>query len=687
MVAAQDAAPLATPVTTEGDQPVASPDAPADPEETKPAPMSSDISPMAISGSFFIPRPTFDTATNTLLVEITLNNGFSAAAGDEISFYWDDSNLTLFPGDAPIALTGIPGATVEIDDVDIYITIVFGQAVSVIGDPLEGSALVSGDVSFEQCGPNSEPYTQETWLWFFTPSVGWQPQEINGDECPATTVPAVSYVDYDEWDAEMYIEVFLPGPPVAGQQMTVSYDPTRLSVPPGPFDLIGYAADLDRNLTIGTATASNGLITITLRDAPVESDWREWSELSFPATLLNEDCDPAGGAYFTELDPLLFVTNDGLEFEEDLEGMVCNAEGPSKTGEWSEDAEGNPIIIWTIDTGDILLQGSVYDYDGGDGFLFDCSDSGLVIEPVYGEFEQWGSYCDQYGFSFSLSSTNDEPFRAIITATASLDPEYTPTSFVNCASVEVNIYNDEQARAAASNGLGGQACAELFPPDGGDFITKTVDKAEAKSGETVAYTVTVSTTSDRWSTIDVSDQLPAGFTIDPASITCAVVPAVHQSDPCYMLSGNELIVIAVPERVEEEEGWWYDQSAPVTITLTFSGTVAGEPGTNIVNEVCSIRQIEVRRPVRAALSMGDPTIPGGGRICAVANTLIIGDPVATPTTPPSPGTTPTVPPVTDLPETGNGTGPTGVGILLTTLAASILAVGALGSHLRAPHRR
>lgn len=222
----------------------------------------------------------------------------------------------------------------------------------------------------------------------------------------------------------------------------------------------------------------------------------------------------------------------------------------------------------------------------------------------------------------------------------------------------------------------------------------------------MTYTVSVETTAYEWETITLTDELPAGFTLDPASVQCSVVPVEYESDDCFTVSGNKITVEA--RAIDDRETYQFI-SSPAVITLQFSGTVAGDPGAIIENEACSIRTLWQVRP----LSVGDPTIPGGGEICESA-AVQIEMPATTATPTPSPTATGTEDPnptattipgtpdassgatsradsdsttssVTGLPETGQGAGAFSSMFMMLVAAVSMLML-AVGLRLRSQQR-
>lgn len=655
------------------------------PESQSPvAPLAAEdtgIGVQSISGTYTYATPFFDVATNTLNISVTFDDGFSAAAGDSIVMEYGWS-LELQPS-SQATLTNIPQASVALDADNLKVIITFTEAYSVAGTSVTGTIAFPGEVYWLQCSTSVEPYTPSGDIWFFLPpSSSYASQTVTAaEECPGITAPTISWMDYDADTGDLEIEVLFSGPNAAGEQVTLTYPVDKMVVSPGPVTVTRYSYELDRQVPVGTATASNGLITISFFDTGLgDVDWTDYTELSMEAWLISGTCSDSGERQIIDVGDLTFVSNTGEEFVENVEVMLCNAAPMTKTGVFGTNVFGDPIITWTIDTGDVIGGAYIWDYMDDEALSIECSDPGIMVDVVSGSFSQDDVWCQPWGFDFPLygSDTGDGPqiVRATITFVTTIDTSMERNVYMNCAeTASMGGENPSLARTSGSNGLGGEACFELFPENGGDFITKTVDKAIANPGETITYTVTASTTADNWNQINLIDPLPAGFAVDPTSITCVVEPAIFAVDPCYTLTDGQLVSSAVQMFDDSEENWgWH--SGPVTITITMKGTVTAAQGETITNEACVERIIQGggEGPDLAAMNMGDPTVPGGGIICASAVTTVPG-----PT--PSPSPTPTTVPVTRLPETGNGA--TGSSATLMVLASGAMLMAAVvGVRLR-----
>lgn len=312
--------------------------------------------------------------------------------------------------------------------------------------------------------------------------------------------------------------------------------------------------------------------------------------------------------------------------------------------------------------------------------------------------------------SINLESSDADVVRATITYhTYPIEGENS-TSFKNCVGIlsSPRLGGGGHFRTnSATNGWNGGACYELFRTDGGDFIEKTVDKATAQSGETVTYTISVTTSSDYWGRIDLQDEFPAGFTLDESSIECSATVPDHLSDPCYAIIDNTLVVSAMGYGSTS----WEWIAPPITFTVSFSGVVIGSAGDVIENEACSKRQPPEIVAIMA-VGVGDLYIPNGGVICSLSVTTIIDPPRETPTATPTetPSGTPTetatetpiagTPPagtplvteapsepaeVTGLPNTGGSNRSSAIGLIF--LAVSVGLLLATASCMRATSSR
>lgn len=687
-------------------------------------------------------QPAFDTSTGTLSIGVLFLAGFEATLDgreDSFSIGYDSSVLTLVAPGAALQLSDVPGSVVTLDPAAGIITVTFTDYFAVSEGQVLGTVTFSGSVSFDECMPSPEPYPSEASIEFSLPTYPYEASiEVEGPECPVAEGLFIGEVVYDHQGGMLAILIANFSSPAAGQQVTLTYPTDKLVMDPGPFDVYGLSVEHGREFVIGTATASDGLITISMIDTGIEGEWIPLQVAIPTGWLTSASCADATGPTWAEVGELEFVANHGQVFYGYVPGMLCNAAPASKVGEWTTDGEGNPAIAWTIDTGDVFGYTWVDDYAYGSGFLFNCEDGAFSVEVISGQAEHDLIYCYHNQFEFDFRGMDDEPYRAVITFTTTLDPEYTPTSYVNCAQISVQLDEPQplMMQAQASNGLGGRPCFELFPVEenAGDIITMSVDKAEARVGDTLTYTIQVSTTSDFWSSIEMINALPVGFAIDPASITCEFDDPRFSADPCVTLVDGVLKVTAWPVpgdgEADMEMGYGYI-SGPVTFTITLSGTVTDEAPDVLVNQASSERRVWLLSIGPMPMSMGDPTIIGGGVIRAQASTNILQDveppvtptpdptgtvtpdptqpttpePTGTvtpdptqpttpePTAPATPGVTPTSPEnpdsdptapgaVTGLPETGSN-GPVAISaIFVAAVAAGILMVAGIGIRMR-----
>lgn len=599
----------------------------------------------------------------------------------------------------------------------------------------EGSDIAAGMVAtasfpvnlyFPDCTsvtPGSE--YQNSMVLEFEYSNGQPPssQTVTGEQCevapPASELVVVEWVSYTPSSDFLDIEVYVPSIPLQGSSVTVTYPSASLSLSEEPVEMEMFNWDTDEIEVGAVAQADNaaGVITITFIHDGSSDNFDSYSYVNIPGALVNATCDPSQGSYPVDMNPLTYTASTGGSWEDDIAGILCNAAPASKTGIFSTDGDGNEVITWTMDSGDILSGGDLWD-GAGYNYSFDCSS--LVVEAAYDDVwvdSSEESNCNDWYFQIGFGAPEVARIRVTINAYPIEESDGSP--YINCMHVEqFSAELDRQMAAAAPDGLSTEACYELFREGDGDYINKTVSATEVRTGDTLTYTIDVSTTAFGWEKISISDPLPEGFQV--TSVTCTVVPARLTGDPCYVLNGNQLTSGAMAEIIRGE-GVYYD-SEPVTISLVIEGVVTAPGGSVLVNEACSERMLPEDRRGVELLSMGDPTIIGGGVICDEVTTNVLVDPVPSPTMTPeptgvatpepaTPGATPTMPatpaasatstgtpgaeptatagvdPVTGLPSTGDGASGTGATILIVTaLAAAMLMTMALGVRIRSSEK-
>lgn len=612
------------------------------------------------SNTWGVLQPAYDTATNELTIGVLFTDGFEATLDGRVTTFtisYDASVLTLSPA-TQLSLTDVPGSTVTVDPVAGIITVTFNDYFAVTGDSVVGTVTIPGSVTFEECVPSTEPYPSEAYIWFGLPNVSTEVGiTVTGPECPALDGPTIAMAHYDAPTGMLLIGIInVSFDPIVDKQLTLTYPADKMTFEGKSFDVWGFSAIEGREYIVGTASASDGLITITFRDTGIEGEWLP-IYISLPVGwLINNDCADVTDTQWVEVGALTFVSNHGQSFESYVPGMLCNAEPVSKTGTWSTTSDGEPAIDWTIDTGDVIGTTYVDDYLQDLSMNFDCDS--LDVEVIRGHAD-FDDDCYEGDLYVELFGQDDESYRAIITITTPLDTEFPRTSYVNCAIVyAVSDSPRLMAAAQGSNGLGGQACYELFAPDVvGDTLTIDVDKTEAQVGDTLSYTLEVSTAADSWGSITLTNPLPAGFELDPDSVTCSVSPAELSGNPCYVLVDDVLTVNVYPilkdDAPESSPSEMY-YSPPATITVTYSGVVTAEPGETLMNEASSIRRPWLGTGgiiMPMAMGVGDPTEVGGGLITAQAATLV-QEPPSTETPTPSPTPTQTPSPTATATPTG-----------------------------------
>ncbi|MCO5218122.1 MAG: hypothetical protein M9909_04695 [Thermomicrobiales bacterium] len=585
-----------------------------------------------IESGFTLDPLMYSAIDNTLTVSLTLNAGFNAEADDVILLGWSSDGYAV----AEI----VSFVSSSSGDVTAYlipesqsIAIEFTVAVT-INDPETVTLNFSLHIPWEDCGVYAASYTPEVSYSVFTTTDDWQYQSImvKGETCPGTGEVSAWSVQHNQYSQDFEIYLDLPEVLVAGQQVTVTYPVDKLQVTPGTYGVF----ILWETEPIGEAVVGDGVVTITITDSgPLNKDILDLSALiEVPATRMF-DCEATQDGYL--IGELTFVANPGGTFTQ-AHRALCDPVPSDLVGEWATDEQGNPYIIWTIDTGSVV-DGETVQFWSIPPLVpqFDC-DSLIVSMISAGSYDAF--YCDPWGLLIEIQG--EGVMRARVTINAYPVADYSPqSSGLMIYTRFPRVFTDTGAIEWPSIVLIDRIY-ELFPENGGDFITKSVDRAEVRDGDRVTYTVTASTTSNQWSDITLTDVLPAGFVLDPDSVECVVDVEAFLSDPCYTLVDTTLQVIVRAEPIVEEEWphYTYYLAGPVTITLTFSGTVTGTPGTVITNEACSERTRAEGEPQVATLSMGDPTYPGGGVICDAGVTTIIGDDPVPPATPSPTATNP-----------------------------------------------
>lgn len=377
-------------------------------------------------------------------------------------------------------------------------------------------------------------------------------------------------------------------------------------------------------------------MTITFNGFADGIDYYPIVVFRIPSTLMAQGCEPSGSPYVSEIGALNFTTSTGQSFEDSQNDQIlCNAAPATQTGGWAEGENGEPVITWFGDSGDLLNSGNIETWIQDGDHLFDCES--LVISPL-GDSVIDDYDCSDYGLWIDIDAGESGIARATFTIN-SVPGDFSTPSYVSCLEASGSTSQDDiedlslPLVAPANVGLGGSGCYEVFEPGGGDFLTKEVNTTELEPGDTITYTINASTSAEQWKTITITDEIPAG--VDVESITCNVEPATFMADPCYELNGSTLTVAFAADDAQP--------SAPLAITIVIEGTVTAEPGTEIVNEACYERTLpedEPYEPHVAPLAAGDPTIPGGGVICESVSTMVQNPPVPspTPTTPTTPAT-------------------------------------------------
>ena len=578
------------------------------------------VQPLANISNYSIGALSYDAVTGNVTIPLTFSDGFSGSKEDSLTLNWNGDGATFEMVSFVSASSNEFDVEFDADNQALRLELVDDLTVS--GSDLVLTLIVGTTITWDACTDTPSGYPTSAW-GTISDSVDRYTSgmvEVTGPPCPGTGIPEVYSTVYTFGDQSLYVSMLLPKVFAPNAIVTITYPADQLVVSPQPVPVYAYDYGQQRSVQIGTVEAADGVITITFNEASTTGVWAGFIDVTISASLIYSCENDQATA---DIDQMTFVAVPGLTSVQKATTVLCNAEAPSKSGAWSTDDEGNDVIVWTVDSGDLFSGGSIYDSvwmaTGDTMFTFDCDS--LQVELLSGDDYDVQCYPD-YPYFFAVDLYGDTPVRGIVTINAY--PEDGFTSYVNCASVSSGPSVQGFSVASTATGWGGFPCFELFPDGGGDSITKSVDKETARSGDTVTYTVVATTTSDRWQSVTLTDPLPEGFTLDPASVTCVVDGEEYASDPCYTLDGNTLTVTALPASVDMD-GWIDYQSGPATITLTFNGIVTGEPGDTITNQACSERTLPTEGDQGPKLlSVGDPTIPGGGVICATASTRILG---------------------------------------------------------------
>ncbi len=696
-----------------------------------------------IEGGYSLANLSWDDQANQVAMDLQVDAGFSADAGDNIVINYLSDALVLAPEQS--APAGLP-VSVAVDSSLETVTLTFTEDFEA---PVADSfvLVLVGELRFQACLPNPEPYTNSVYLNFWSANEAvWL--EVRGEECPAAEHPAVDNVEFlAEMDAIM-IDLYIPNiEAAAGFTATITFPQDKLNIPNG--STADFYFNDPQELyppLIATAVANDGLITITFLDAEYEvGDDSRIATGWMHATLEPVVCDIAEPGEIVDTGQLYFVANPGGTFRSYfVNEALCDGASTSKTGELSADGSE---IIWTIDSGDLINGGSIRE-----GMLsttmFDCESIDVQLIPnssqVWHYVDCFGPVEGQISDSFTVQFGGEGPVRAIVTVTSPIEEGYPFTSAFNCAEVSATGPVLPTALNTRDNnaGWGTSVCAEVHLAGGGDTISNNVSSPAVYPGDPLTYTVNFSTTADFWLTISLEDVLPDGF--DVTDVTCTFTPASLAEGECEVSDDNSLTVGLSRDPIESEEG--PDLTGGGEIALTIEGTVSAAPGTELVSQACGARGFD--------LPLFPPVISqiGGDGICASTTTLVLQpeepttptpsstpeptapttpeptgtvepdptetttpdptgtvepEPTETPagtatpevTTPATPGATPGSPtdPATDpdpesddpgtvtgLPSTGQGSTSAGIAVFTAAIAASMLMAVAVGIRIRSP---
>lgn len=515
-VSAEDLAdlPQATPIASEtpvvgdtlgtepADPPADGTDKPGGVEDVVGTPAAPDppvsargITPLALDGSNLdIYDVWFNGGSSQLSVEGGVLVGAVVEPGETVTLTYSNEYLIL--DGAQVQVTSDQGVVGEAqaDPMAGIITITFTAGFATPDMPIYFGFDIPGAVGeFPECRELPQTGSNYVDVEYGLPFGVTTSQRLVSDEiCQGTGLPDVDWMNFDSVSEELQVGLYFQSMAPAGHVITITYPTDLVTVSPEPVNFYRYNYTTGEDVLVATGTASDGVITITfIGVGSGEGDeWYEWAYGAFHATLNSGVCDSSAGLYYQELDEISFVASTGLVESAHIEGRLCNAAVPVKSGTWNEDGTR---IIWTIDTGDLIDGAWIQDIGGPGDYDFDCSTLTVTPSNPAVSFATW--FCDDYGFGLEL--TGADIVRATITIESEPNAEPLLSAYVNCATV--NAYGGtEQDRVAAptdGTGHGASVCAEVFPEGGGDFITKTVSDDVVDSGETLTYTVTASTSS------------------------------------------------------------------------------------------------------------------------------------------------------------------------------------------------
>lgn len=632
---AQDSAPAATPIEEQTPPPAtatseptkestAEPptETPTEPSVSTPASQESRMSIAATGevgeGVYELYVASWDDASQTAHLQIAMLAGATISAGQTINIWYPAHVFEI----TSTSIAGFPNAAMPVD-ITVgaeHITLTFTSDYSVITTEQQILSMV-GDITFPQCGSEQigEPVVAQI---LFKGIDSEALLSVYGEPCQSTSDAYISLVGYEPISNNVVFNINVPNPATAaGTVLTIEYPVSQLHLD-AETGTIYSSTSVTSPGPDGLVTAANGVITITLDESLWADEPGEGSvylQGYIGASLNLATCDPAGGTYLIQTDPIYLITSSGGTFYSPVEDALCNATAPRNSGVLTGNGTS---VFWSFDTGELIDGGWIQ--NGGflmdPGTAYDCST--LTVEPIVGEFTWNVDNCSTNTYSVSLYG--EGVIRARINITTDVIPDPELGMYLNCPIVEAGASPVAQVMAEG-DGHGGIHCAQVFPQEGGESITNEVSAASVYPGQPLSYSVNVNTSSSFWNILELADTLPAGFQVD--SVTCSVQPAEWASDTCEITADNTIVIGAYVGDTTTSPG-------PGSITVEIRGVVTAAPGEQLESVACFERKLE------AGILLIDFYNITSGQICSTAVAQVIAVP-ETPTPPSTETPTPT----------------------------------------------
>lgn len=571
---------------------------------------------------------------------------FAAESGDTLTIYYSSDSLSLAPGSYPLA--GIP-AVATANDVTETLTITFtaDYAPELPGDG--GPALVDvafpGTITFPGCVPTETEYTNQAYVEITQPSPNgdwfrnwfW----VDGDTCEPSVAPVVTDLHFEPVAGLLVIYIDIDDAGVAaGTELTITYPAHLMTIQSDPVEVIG---GLFTDTSVGTAIASDGVITITFNDYfpdPEDEDPALMSSLvlfmsaSINSAAICADIDETqeqeiGRIYFVASSGGTFVYSYSTSQNGDYENTIlCNGAPASITGVLNADGSE---ILWTLDTGDLI--------NGGYISLQGTIDSGVACDQavvtIMTDGTTFSKDCGSVEYSYGEITLEGSPVgRAIITFSSPIDPLLANEVYMVCAAVQAQGFDPRMEPMSSNNtdGLGAYICDSVFPPGGGDFLTISSIPNTVYPGDEITFTASFETTTYLWFSMVLNTVLPqSGF--EDINVICTFEPVdAQQTGDCnedngivsfglsqFGLEGGPTVTQAgIMEAAEEPH--------PGRISVEITGTVTATPGDTLEFQTCGQRSLSIPGiPLELLLGLVDGEVQ-----CSSATTQVV--PVTQPMT-------------------------------------------------------